>query len=253
MCVTTFSIQQKLKPICQFAWLLVMVLTAGHSRAAELKIGLIAPERPPYYFQSRQGKATGLYIDIIEYVLVDSGYQAKYLFYPQARLRKQMALGLIDIEPGINESWRARPQEVSNSVYTDAFMMSDEVYVFPAKQAFDVEDPQLQEVKFQCSVNGFNVISGTNLASMLQPTTEFQVLDMLAMARCDYALMPIDVVRHYVKKNGKVLDISQPQMSFALKLRLNSRWQPLLPHLNRKIEQLITTGTLQQLINKYEY
>ena len=232
-------------------WFLSLLFVCCSSFAQELKIGLIAPDRLPYYSYDARSNHYGIYIDIIELLFSDTSYSLNYEFLPQARLRHWMEQGKLDIEPGIDKLWRQRTKEVENSVYTDVFMSSEEVYVFAPGSKFNVNDSSELEVRILCSVNGFNLVTDADLNSLLQTVTEENLLSMIEKKRCDYALLPWDIVKHWNKSHALTLEVSDVIKTYELRFRLNKKFANLVPHLNKKIADMKKSGQLQQILKKY--
>lgn len=67
-----------------------------------LQVGLIHPERPPYYSDGHGTRPQGLFVELLEILATDLNIALDYKFLPQARLREYMKLGDLDIEPGID-------------------------------------------------------------------------------------------------------------------------------------------------------
>lgn len=232
-------------------WLLSLLLASNLCFSQELKVGLIAPDRLPYYSYDARSNHYGIYIDILEVLFSGTSYALSYEFLPQARLRHWMEHDKLDVEPGIDKTWRQKSKEIENSVYTDVFMSSDEVYVFAPGREFDVSDPRELEVKILCSVNGFNLVTEADLDSLLQTVTEDKLLSMIEKKRCDYALLPWDIVKYWNKTHELTLEVSDVVKTYHLRIRLNKKFASVVPHLNKKIAAMKKNGQLERILNKY--
>jgi len=73
------------------------------SYAEQFKVGII--NHPPYQMTDSE-QFTGIYIDIFHEISKETGDTFIFKFFPVARLKVQFTNGQVDIEPGINPSWR---------------------------------------------------------------------------------------------------------------------------------------------------
>lgn len=212
-----------------------------------LKVGLIEPIRMPYFYRDAQsGEAKGAYIDILEHIHKVTGIRFEYQFLPQVRIRELMREQKLDVEPGIDSSWRQEPGEAEASVYSDVFYISNEVIAY-SNSAFlesDVDPVVFKSLK-PCSLLGFNLIPEYD-KDVVQARTEAQVLKMLITNRCDFAVFPYDVIAGELKKGN--LHVTKSVESYELRLRLAKKQQHLLPQINRAIRDLKVRGEIQKIM-----
>jgi len=232
---------------------LVFTLFAGASHAKEvLTVGLISPERPPYFWrEDKTGELKGIYIDLLNQLMKKSDINLNYQFYPQPRLREYMRLGKLDIEPGIDSQWRTEKGEQESSVYSNVFMTSEEVYVF-SETHFD--HPPIQEqlmAKQLCRLQGFDTIEKEQLIDARRLVSEVQILDMVAQGHCHYALVPIPALKYWQEKNNKALNSTAPIVSYQLRIRLNVKFQDLIPEINKQLAVMNSEGKIDDIIAKY--
>ena len=223
------------------------------SQAVNLQVGLVSPKRIPYYWVDQNTQEVqGLYVDILDKVSELTDIQFDYQFYPQARLRKLVKSGQLDLEPGIDASWRMEEGEAEASVYTDIFMQSNEVYVFAPEHHVKSPNGDNLKSKVGCGVNGFNFFDNGNRQIEFEPTTEQQVLMMVAMGRCHYVLVPEIVADHWLTTNPYNITVSEDVVSYDLRFRLHKQHHALLDEVNQAINTLKQSGELQALIAKYQ-
>ena len=242
-------------------WLGALCLAAtGHwAMAAQqepesLRVGLVHPERPPYFWRHKpEGELAGIYIDLLEALGKATGITFSYHFYPQARLRLYMLRGELDLEPGIDSDWRQAPGERAQSVYTSPFMQSEEVLVFsPQRYLADAGPAQLATLS-GCVVLGFNPLEYENEASggWQKVVTEEQILGMLEKDRCHYAVMPTWVLQFFEKRRPLAIRQSGPVASYVLRLCLGRQHAHLVPLLNAALARMKADGRLDAILNKY--
>lgn len=233
--------------------LLVTVLFTCFSHAKEvLTVGLISPERPPYFWRSKDdGTLKGIYVDLLNELTKTSGIKLNYRFYPQSRLREYMRLGKIDLEPGIDSEWRQEKGEQQSSVYSNVFMISDEVYVFSDNHFNNPPTSEQLLSKQLCRLHGFDTIDEGQLKDAHRLVNESQILDMVAQGHCHYALVPTPVLKHWQKQSEITLNNTAPIVSYQLRFRLNAKFDYLIPELNKQLALLKSNGKFDDIIASY--
>lgn len=217
-----------------------------------LNVGLISPERPPYFLHSKtDGTLKGIYIDLLNELTKTSDIKLNYRFYPQSRLRESMRLGIIDLEPGIDSEWRTEKDEQESSVYSNVFMASNEVYVFSETHFDEAPTPKQLQSKQLCRLHGFDTIEEGQLKDAHRLVNESKILDMVAQGHCHYALVPILVLKYWQKKSTIVLNHTAPIVSYQLRLRLNAKFDYLIPELNKQIALMKNNGKIDEIIANY--
>lgn len=234
-----------------YSVLLAIVLQSFSSVAhdsVKLRVGLLSPERPPYYFVDKaSGEISGFYIDLLNAVTEGLPVEFEYKVLPQARLREYMLSGQLDIEPGIDQTWRREKAEVANSVFTQPFMQSDEVLVF--------WDPnwQLSQHKesHACGVNGFNLNEKYFPKRTHLLTTEYQLLQMISFKRCDIAQIPELIVDYWNNTHAQQLYSGETISSYQLRLRLHKKHESMLATFNKNIDSLIQADEINTILKKH--
>ena len=229
---------------------ILMTAYASTVKAQTLEVGLIDHDRYPYFYANPiNGKLTGLYVDILDFISVESGIEFHYQRLPQKRLREYMKVGLLDVEPGIDVDWRQHPLEIDNSVYTDVLFKSEEVIVFNPdvfSRGASVEEIMARD---SCSVIGFNPPADPQKHPTVELYSEPQILELLKLKRCSWAQIPLYVLKSDYR--GRVLAHTSPVVRYLLRIRLIKSQQHTLPSLNRAIEKLHASGRLEELIYFY--
>lgn len=234
--------------------------------AVSLSVGLIEGGRAPYFMKATDNlPERGIYIDVLHEIAAQTGLSFQFKYYPQARLRAYMKHGILDVEPGIDPLWRTAEGEESASVYSDVILNSDEVMVYNPKEF--MLPPDLDDFKSLqlCTLLGFNffykdkdkdaergLYAEHNLdTSVVNPNVvrENQLLKLVELGRCDYAIFPIDVIRKKVKLHG--LEMTKPVATYQLRIRLHRDRILYLEAINNAIANMKKTGKLQAIIDSY--
>ena len=242
-------LKEKLRGVIIHSLLGLSLIMSQHIGAQDetLSVGFIKADRLPY-FANKSGDlpVRGLYVDLLDKISQHSGIKFDYQFIPQARIRLYMKNGLLDIEPGIDRSWRLEPKEAENSVYSIPFMQSKEVIAYNKDKFpnFSLSTPNLST----CAVLGF---SQSNVAKDSRILTEVQILNMLQKGRCDSAEFPVDVLKYHLNKGHPSIRYTQPHSIFSLRLRLHISKKYLLANINNSIRSLLDSGEFEQLYSRY--
>ncbi|QFT13555.1 ABC transporter substrate-binding protein [Vibrio sp. THAF190c] len=224
--------------------------------STNLTVGLIEQDRQPYWLLPKKGEQpTGAYIDILNEVSKITGISFSYKFAPQARLRRYMLNQVIDIEPGIDDTWRTEPGEAESSVYSIPFYASKEVVAYLPSR---LRSPELElslndfEHDRPCSVLGFDTIEhkGYESTDYFKAITEQQMIMQLKLGRCDFAIFPIDVIQKELDYG--YLISSKPISTYQLKLRLSKKKQHLLGDINSAIQTIKDRGDIQRIMDSYK-
>lgn len=226
---------------------------AAEVNASSLVVGLMNADRPPYFWKDETGGYRGLFIDVLDEVTKETGIHFSYKALPQARIRLYMVVGKLDMEMGVDPQWRTRKMEVENSVYTEPFMDSKGVYVTSAALgSFDAEKNIPLGNKF-CWILGFST-SNVNLNKKRQDfLSEKQLLKMIDKKRCDYTVMPYDVFRYLTLRDAYNVIASKPISTYSLRLRLNKKYEWLLPRVNAALRRMKSSGRLAAILARYKW
>ena len=222
--------------------------------STNLTVGLIEQDRPPYWVMPKKGEQpTGAYIDILSEVSKITGISFSYKFAPQARLRRYMLNQVIDIEPGIDDTWRTEPGEAESSVYSIPFYTSKEVVAYlPSKLRGHELSLKDFENDTPCSVLGFDTIEhkGYESTDYFKAITEQQMIMQLKLGRCDFAIFPVDVIQKELDYG--YLISSKPISTYQLKLRLSKKNQHLLGDINSAIQTIKDRGDIQRIMDSHK-
>lgn len=213
------------------------------------KVGLINQDRPPY-FSYNHGKASGIYIDVLEEIARQISIKLTYVPLPQARLRRYMKIGQLDIEPGISPQWRQKHDEIAASFYSHIFMRSPEIYIYHPKSYIAFPTPDILKKYLFCGVRSFNHLA-RNSKRIYEILTEQQILGMLSRQRCQYALMP-QIVYHHIKRQAPYMTRpSRPIVTYSLRFRFHIDHINLQKPFNKALDQIHKNGKLERIFKAY--
>ena len=215
-----------------------------------LDVGLIDQDRYPYFINSpRQSSNRGAYIDLLDKIGEVINIEFRYKFLPQPRIRHLMKYQKLDVEPGIDKSWRTELREDENSVYTIPFYESEEVIVYRKASLSSMPTKELDfEALSSCSMSGFNDI---DIALQdVDITGESISFKMMELGRCDYTLIP----RVVLNAKGLVSDhlgVTATMKTYSLRIRLAKKHEHLVARMNNAISTLIADGYIDKLFSSY--
>lgn len=241
--------------MCVFIWA-VGLFCASDLNAQSLSVGLMNVDRPPYYWKNDAGEYQGLFIEVLENLSKETGISFSYQALPQARIRLYMTAGKLDVEPGVDSSWRNSKGEPESSVYTDPFMLSEDIFVVSGMK--NIEKPKRSDfagLKF-CSVLGFTKTSFDHkdaTRNRQELLSEMQILEMLDKGRCDYTLLPVEVLNYLQQLSAYSVTRSDPVALFALRLRLHQRHKKLVPALNTALDKMKQDGRMAAILECYQH
>jgi ABC-type amino acid transport substrate-binding protein len=217
-----------------------------------LRVGLIEGGRAPYFFAENESQ-TGLYKDILFAISRISGINFTFDYYPQARLRKMMISGRLDIEMGTDPMWRQEPKEINNFIYSTPFMLSQESWVFSSANKDRIEQliSKKSTVK-PCVVLGFNIEENMkNAASDVKGDSDKHLLEMIAKKRCDIALIPNMILDYFDVLQDPRFTLLPTKKNHQLSIRLRVEYSQKLIQINDALRQMKDNGELEQLLKNY--
>lgn len=231
----------------------LFVLQSVNSQAEELIVGLIEGGRPPYYQSSIGAHENGIYIDFLDAIANKTGLKFKYQYMPQSRIRLRMITGRLDIEPGISPRWRQADNEADSSVYSRAFLKTEEAWIYNRKLPVKSLNGENLKTLKACNVHGFNHLEEQKQSAFkVKALSDLQVLELLSVGRCDFSLMPL-IVLDYLNRD-KVFDIESSDVvaRYTLRLRLTKKHSHRIVSINDAITQMIRNGELQNILERYQ-
>jgi len=160
--------------------------------------------------------------------------------------------GVIDIEPGIAPSWRPSKKEQSISVFSEPFILLDDVLIYPPGNVV-LEIPTFDDLYklkklIVGQIKGFHVPDGLNVYKV---SDELTIARMVDKRRLDAGFMNAFVAIFYQQKNGYKYGVSPPYASTPVSMRIHHNRKKWLTPINEAIIRFKKDGTLRQIIEHY--
>ncbi|MEZ0576463.1 substrate-binding periplasmic protein [Halodesulfovibrio aestuarii] len=223
---------------------------AVESHACSLVVGLMNADRPPYFWKDNTGGYKGIFIDVLDEITKETGIFFSYKALPKARLRLYMIVGKIDVEMGVSPQWRQRTAEVTNSVYTESFMETKDVYVSNAALGRFYGEENIPIGSKFCGILGFHYPD--KFEERQNFLSEEQLLQMIDKKRCHYSMMPDDVFRYLMLDRSYNIVAGQAVSSHLKLIRLNKQYEFLLPRFNAALQRMKDSGRLAAILERYK-
>ncbi|PKI17610.1 substrate-binding periplasmic protein [Colwellia sp. 12G3] len=229
---------------------LLFLSLASHGET--LRVMLYDTNNPPYSFK-KEGKHQGIFIDIFQQLEKISPYRFILIDYPFARAQHEFFLGNVDIEPGIFHGWRI--DEKVYGQYSITFAKAEDVIVFRKGMAFNVQTPENLFGKTVGTVRGYKYGRYDHPEVLRQDNKgEGLILKQLLYKRFDQIFIDKRVIQYYMLKDKayRQLEIGNTLSSVNVGLRVHPNKVHALPALNAAIQQMLTTGKMKEIYQKYQ-
>ena len=224
-------------------------------QAEKLTVALYAGANPPYTI-IKGYEESGIFIDIFAELELLTEHTFELVHYPFARVMREFDEGRIDIEPGVNESWRQHAKVLGE--YTVPYEVSTEVIVYKRANRISVKSPQDLFGKSVGIVRGYSYPDFDDAferkdINRIDNLSEKLLLRQLLHDRVPLIFIGYRTILYYKKSNpeykslliGDVVNLSE------VKLRLHPSKAYLLPEFNQAINQMKANGTIESIYNKY--
>ncbi|PKG82001.1 hypothetical protein CXF85_15830 [Colwellia sp. 75C3] len=217
-----------------------------------LSVMLYDTNNPPYSFK-KEGKRQGIFIDIFQHLEIISPYKFILIDYPFARAQHEFFLGNVDIEPGIFHGWRINEKVYGQ--YSITFAKAEDVIVFRKGMAFSVQTPKNLFGKIVGTVRGYTYGEYDHPEVLRQDNKdEGLILKQLLYQRFDQIFIDKRVIKYYMLKDKtyRQLEIGNTLLSVDVALRVHPKKVHVLPALNAALQQMLTTGKIKAIYQKYQ-
>ncbi|MBL4837108.1 MAG: transporter substrate-binding domain-containing protein [Kordiimonadaceae bacterium] len=160
--------------------------------------------------------------------------------------RKMFIEGKITLECCMSELWRQRPEEIPLQLFSDAFYVSEERYIFRKGETIPITDTkQLYDMRF-ATVRGFSY--AFELGNPINVDNIAQVLTAIATGQADIGLMNKSLFLNMMKQAPQNLELGGINAKIGLQIRIHKSRADLLPQINAAIARLQATGRLKMLV-----
>lgn len=237
-----------------FSWF-VLFPTQGNTET--LIVMLYQGANPPYNIISND-KRSGIFVDLFKKLSEITEHNFILKDFPVARGGIEFELGHVDIEPGVNEKWRMNSNVLG--VYSIPYEHSKEVIVFKAKNKLIFHSPKDLYGKSIGIVRGytypdFEDAFEKNKINKIYNKSEHLLLKQLEVDRVKYVFIGDKTLKYFQQTNEKYRPflvggiVSQEEVKF----RIHPKKAHVLPSINAALKQLIDSGEIQAIYDKYQY
>jgi polar amino acid transport system substrate-binding protein len=232
----------------------VLVLLSASVQAERFSVLVYHGANPPYNYLEK-GKQAGIFRDIFDLIAAQTGHEFEFIALSVARGQRLFEAGEIDIEPGVNPSWRQHSKVPG--IYSVHYAFSREI-VLGREGARPHTSPrsfyhQLIGVVRGYSYGAFERHFGPDKIVVYDNISEKKLLAQLAYARLDYILIGDVVAAYYIAKYPEYRGFTE--IYEVSKLPVSMRMQPkhtkLKAEINRALRYLVEQGKIAQVYSKY--
>lgn len=240
---------------------ILLLLTSWPLSANTCTVISYDPPNPPHNIQIIDDDGnpiiSGIFYDIFDRIGTITGDKFIMLQMPAARAILEFDLGRVDIEPGINPTWRSHAKE--KGVYSIAYISVDEVIVFRSGEQFNVKIPEDLFGRKVGIVRGFSYpwFESAFMSGDIEQAlnmSESLLVKQLLLKRVDQIFISKESIE-YMKKNDPVLSelmVGDIVSSVEVMMRVHPTKSELLPRLNKALKQMINDKSIEKIFTKYK-
>ncbi|MBB5017175.1 polar amino acid transport system substrate-binding protein [Chitinivorax tropicus] len=233
----------------------LMAAIPRHVHATDFVVGLPEKDIPPFSF-SQGGQLAGIYRDLFDRLNALTGDTYRYVHIPAMRLMRAFEQGQIDIEPGVNPSWRDG-QHVE-SIYSVHFARTTDVLLIRNGVLKPTSLSQLSGATIG-TVRGF-VYPGLEASfnnrhfNRDESSDEFQLLLKLAANRYDYAVVNRSIADYWLHNRPAAAPwrVGLVVGEADVMLRMQPKHKAALGRINAALTKLRQSGEIEAIYQKYQ-
>ncbi len=239
--------------ICSVAWSLM-----SSAYAETFTVIAYQNANPPYNIRNLDNinGHSGIFVDIFARIEQLSDDKFEFRFYPVSRALREFDHGLVDIEPGINPSWRQHRKQPG--LYSIEYAKSTEVFLFNPGKRVSVKKPIYLSGKTLGVVRGYvypmlTEAFDSGLIKRVDNVSEFYLLKQLAAKRYDQILIGYDTALYYKKHHPKYqqFEVGDAVSVLSVHMRVHPSKAHLLERLNPILRQMVANGDIEKIYAKY--
>lgn len=246
---------------------------ADPAAAREYKVGVAEAGFPPFSFTATDERV-GIFVEILREIGAARGDKFVLVHAPTKRLQKMFEEGDIDIEPGINPTWR--PEQAAISLYSEPFanlvgrilvhadlgaVTLDDLNSGRPKRKdgtkMNVVDPKhrligcVRGYRYPVFERGFT----SGKATRVDADNERQLVGMINARRIDAVAISELPARFHMREmeRTKKLDVvlGEETDRTPIMFRIRSTHRSLVERLNQGIKRLRRSGRLEQIERQF--
>lgn len=213
---------------------------------------------PPYLIRDANFPATGILVDVFKTVVEPIGYEAVVKFLPNKRGWDMLDDGRVDVHVKARE-WVSNPD---NYMWTDSFLESEDVLVYPSNSSLSA-DPKTLQGKRIATLSGFTYPSlephfKWKRIERIDAPTPRVMLELVARGRVDAAVINRHVALWLIRTTpmlaSKNLHVAKkPFANARYRYLFNTKkdWAPLIHQFNQNLKAMKQDGRLDAILDKY--
>lgn len=213
---------------------------------------------PPYNIKgANEYHHSGIFVDMFNRISELTGDEFLFYRYPVSRALFEFDRGRVDIEPGVNEIWRQ--QRKVPGLYSIEYARSTEVVLFNPGKRVSVRQPADLGGMTVGVVRGYsypmyNQAFTQGLIRRVDNVSEHYLLEQLHANRYDQIFIGYRTALYYMKTQPKYrhFEVGDVVSQVSSKIRVHPKNAHLLPRLNDALEQMILSGDIQRIYDKYK-
>ncbi|MCJ8273623.1 MAG: ABC transporter substrate-binding protein [Psychrosphaera sp.] len=239
----------------QFLLFFIIVLITPNICAQQLTVGFNLAGNPPLTFSPQQQKI-GIYHEILTAVGKHSGDTFIYKYFPPKRMLVAFERGAIDIEPGINPTWRETSD--IHSLYSVPFSVSENIILFARNRKIMVNDPKDLINRRIGTMRGYYYPGYSRLFRSKRiiredGDSELNLLQRMAGGRLDQIFIQKDVAYYWMSRDRSFSEFEVGNANFKdqVMFRLHPTKTQALMRMNAAIKVLLENGTIEGIYARY--
>ncbi len=241
-----------------------IILLTCWSLSANAKTYTVAsynPPNPPHNIQTvdNQGnhKISGIFADMFTRIGEITGDKFIMVQMPAARAIQEFDLGRVDIEPGINPTWRSSAKELG--MYSITYGNVEEVIVFRSGEQFDIKTPKDLFGRKIGIVRGFtypwfeSAFTLGKIKQILNKSEGLLVKQLLIKRINQIFISKLSI--EYMKRQDPTLSelvIGDVVSSVEVMMRVHPSKSELLPRLNKALKQMVDDKSIEKIFANYK-
>lgn len=226
-----------------------------NSFAETLKVIILSKANPPFTI-THNGKHSGIYIDIFNRLSAMTKHTFIMLPYPPARAIKEFNLGRVDIEPGVNEEWRATSKITAQ--YSISFAKSTDFLVFKKVNRFLFSSSADLTGKTIGVIRGYaypeyESAFANGTTKRFDALSEKQLLKLLMANRIKQIIIGSETFFYHQKLHPQYqqFEIGGIISQVEVKMRIHPSKSHLLPEINAALSTMLQNGEIKEIYDKY--
>lgn len=236
--------------------LLIFSLLLLHVYAQEFAIA--TANWNPYAFKTKNGTYKGIAADITKEIITRSGNTYTIGLYPTNRLKRLFEYGKIDINFADSPLWNDKKGDY---VFTEPYLYVKEfIYLLKSSPLRLTEIKDLKEktvgVEIGYHYEALEKAFENGTVRKDEAPNSTSLIQKLIARRNDAIIMDELLFRHLVKKLALGNNLFKRSLMITqapLCMKLNSKYKPVLPMLNKTIDALQNDKTIDRVLQQYSY